>query len=170
MRWLVALLVPTQSTPLPAFLKDQLLIRSVLWLIDERRWTWMTNPPTKTLAISQRILFSVSRKDRLMLQHDLSSMKPQNCKPPRQTGIAEGISIFLMNACTFTVSAPPQSFFLPVLSNAHKHKFKDVLLTQLCCCCPPTSPHLLPVLAISQLSRRAADVTEEPSEHLSQAL
>lgn len=35
---------------------------------------------------------------------------------------------------------------------------------------PPTSPHLLPVLAISQRSRCVADVTEEPSERLSQTL
>lgn len=129
-------------------------------------------PPTKTLAISQRILFSVSRKDRLMLQHDLNGMKPQNYKPPKQTGIAEGASIVLMNACTFTLSAPPQSyvFFLPPCAFPTHTKPKTSFSAQLCCCYPPTSPHLLPVLAISQLSRRAADVTEEPSEHLSQTL
>lgn len=59
--------------------------------------------------------------------------------------------------CTFSLL--PQGF-----PNAHNDTHDSELR-----CFPRSGVHLLPVLAISQPSRRAADVTEEPSEHLSQS-
>lgn len=75
------MLFPTQSPLLPAFLKDQLLIRSVLLLIDRRRWAWMTTPHSNLGHVGEEISFvflSLMEENWLKLQHEASSMKPQN--------------------------------------------------------------------------------------------
>lgn len=89
----------------------------------------------------------------------------------QQTGIAEGASFFLPErARAFTLAAPPRSPTSSWLRFVMRTKTDPQSSLFELCCYPPTSLHLLPVLAISQPSRRAADVTEEPSEHLSQRL
>lgn len=72
----------------------------------------------------------------------------------------------------FTTLPPFSSFLLCSLMHTHtsKHIKKAATHSSAVCCYLPTSLHLLPVLAISQPSCCAADVTEEPSEHLSQTL
>lgn len=68
-----------KSTPPPAFLKDQLLIRSVLWLIDQRRWAWMTTPHSNLGHVTE--IFSLSLLEKLAeapawsKQHEASELQ-----------------------------------------------------------------------------------------------
>lgn len=149
-----------------SFLKVQLLIRSVLLLIVQGPG-WPCLPETISGFCFLSFWKSGWSCNMIQISWSLRTMSHRS----KQTGIAKGISFFLPYMHNRCASTKTLLFsFLSVLSNAHIDKYVGGFFLLSFASYPLTSPHLLPVLAISQPSRRAADVTEEPSEHLSQRL
>lgn len=120
-----------------AFLKDQLLIRSVLLLIDQKRWAWMTTLQSNHGHAREEIFFFFDWSSS-MIQ---SSMKPQNYKPQKQTNRNSWRRLFIppLHVCTFTLTAPSRSHIF--FSYAHKDKHTHTSHTHVCVlfCYPPTT-------------------------------
>lgn len=103
-----------------AFLKDQLLIRSVLLLIDQKRWAWMTTLQSNHGHAREEIFFFFDWSSS-MIQ---SSMKPQNYKPQKQTNRNSWRRLFIppLHVCTFTLTATfPQPHFLLLCTQRQTH-------------------------------------------------
>lgn len=146
-----------------SFLKVQLLIRSVLLLIVQGPG-WPCLPETISGFCFLFFWKSGWSCNMIRISWSLRTMSHRS----RQTGIAKGISLPPLHAQSLCFY---KDFFLSslcFLMHTLTNTWGVFLLSF--ASYPLTSPHLLPVLAISQPSCCSADVTEEPSEHLSQRL
>lgn len=119
-----------------AFLKDQLLIRSVLLLIDQKRWAWMTTLQSNHGHAREEIFFFLIEAP--AWSKAAWSLRTTSHRS-RQTGIAEGVSLFLPHMCAHSHSlhlpAATFSSLMHTKTNTHtSHTHVCVLF-----CYPPTT-------------------------------